>query len=130
METVIIIAIVTLMLCVFLAGAFWLCRWNRGSVHWEAEKVVQLLRSIADKDPDYESWDYFQACPIKNPQLESVRQDCLEMLDEGSPYLVSNEEPLSLALNQPGIEKIKTIIDKCSKEHNMPLQSDAAARRS
>ena len=95
-------------------GLLWVLKWDRSPVHWEVEAVVNLLQSVVDDDPDYKNWDYFQACAIKNPDLECIRGQCLEVCNPDSQYLDPNAEGHQLKLSQVGIDKFKMLIAKCS----------------
>ena len=80
-------------------------------VHWEPEEVIQLLESWIDGEPDYGSWDYFEACEISDPVLEEIRQEALDATYLDSPYIDAcgtSEE----ALNEEGKEKFKSLIEK------------------
>ncbi len=105
--TIVIAAIVICCAVIFLY------KWNQRPVYWSVEDVEKLLQSWLDGALDYNSWDYFEACKIKNPKLEEIRQECLEIYMQGSKYLVT-EEAISGKLNQAGVDKVTSLKELCS----------------
>jgi len=84
---------------------------NLQPIDWEPKDVEKLLQSllINHYDPD---WDDFENNKVKNPQLESIRQECIKIFSIGSVYLETSNNEIG-KLNSKGIKKVKELIQEC-----------------
>ena len=95
-----------------LIAFYFFNKWNMRPVEWEAEDVAKLLESWIKGDIDYKGWDYFEACEIANPTLETIRQKALEATYLNSPYIESCGQPEE-RLNEKGKKLFKELRAQC-----------------
>ena len=93
-------------------------KWNTRPVIWEISDVQKLLESVLNSTLDYRKWDHFEACKIKNPDLEKIRQESLKIYDKDSDLLASDAEPYVVKLSDLGTNVYKKLIDQCIELKN------------
>jgi hypothetical protein len=76
-------AMVALAIC--FAGAtifFWLANRATRQIHaaFGPKEVVTALQCVLDDSECHDEWDLFLSWPIDDPHLESIRQQCHEIL--------------------------------------------------
>ena len=112
---------ITLIISILFIGIiiFLFYRWNNRPVYWKVEDVERLLQSVIDDNLDYEMWDYYEACEIKNPALEQIRQESFKVYAKNSPYLDMTAKTGEIKLNDKGIEKYQDLIKRCQILRNI-----------
>ncbi|MCB1647383.1 MAG: hypothetical protein KDI36_18115 [Pseudomonadales bacterium] len=74
------------------------------------EEVLAYLKRMDDGEVDEYGWDDFVNVPIKNAELDEVREKCFEIWTEAkNGYLVSDDD---YRLNEKGEEEIKRLIKR------------------
>ena len=77
-------------------------------------------------------WDNFINVPIKNDELDKIRERCEEIWIPDSGYLSKDDE---YYLNEKGIQEIRSLINKCNDiksnytASNQALHTDGSSRR-
>ncbi len=103
--------IALVIIAIIILFAFY--KWNTRPIIWEIGDVQNLLESVLNDTLDYKEWDYFEACKIKNPDLEKIRQESLKIYDKDSNLLASDAEPCVVKLSDLGTNIYKKLIDQC-----------------
>jgi hypothetical protein len=76
------------------------------------DEVLAYLRRMESGVVDLDWWDDFFSVPIKNPELDSIRERCEEIWQPDSGYMLQNRSG-GYELNQAGFAEIANLIKKC-----------------
>ena len=75
------------------------------------EEVLDYLRRMDAGEVDDYGWDNFVNVPLKDAELDEIRERCSEIWEDAmNEYLISDED---LRLNEKGREEIKRLIEQC-----------------
>ena len=81
------------------------------------EEVLEYLRRMDAGEVDGYAWDDFVNVPIKDAELDKVRERCAEIWnDVMNGYLVSDED---FRLNARGHQEIKQLIEQCESMRHL-----------
>jgi len=87
-------------------------KWSLKPVNRSPDEICQLLESWINNEVDWSDWDYFEACVIQNPELESIRQRCMDIDHFESEYLDHTDGKFSI-LNEKGHLVVKKLLEDC-----------------
>ncbi|MDM3870831.1 hypothetical protein QSV34_05630 [Porticoccus sp. W117] len=90
-----------------------LVRLFRGGVDKSIEEVEAVLQRMLSGKIDAYWWDDFLSTPIRDRQLNAIRERCDEVWHEQSPY-ISKDIDGQYYLNSDGISEIQALLQKCS----------------
>ena len=72
-------------------------------------------------------WDDFINVPIKNPELDAIRERCDEIWREDSQFLEKSKTDDEYHLNEIGMNEIRKLIQRCELiASNKQLHEDRA----
>lgn len=74
------------------------------------EDVLEYLKRMQSGEIDEYWWDDFLNVPIKNEELESIRERCDVIWDFKSEFLSQKDK---YYLNKSGIAEITKLIERC-----------------
>ena len=104
---------VSLLLLPLLAPFALLARLFRGGVDTSIEEVEAVLRRMESGKIDAYWWDDFLSTPIRDRQLNAIRERCDEVWHEQSAF-ISQDIDGQYYLNSEGIKEIQALLQKCS----------------
>lgn len=77
------------------------------------EEVLSFLERMEALEVDNGGWDYFINVPIKNEQLDVIREQCRNIW-ENDIYLEQNSDG-DYVLSSEGLLKIRELKEQCAK---------------
>lgn len=86
---------------------------NKANV--QKDEVLGFLRRMEAGEIDDYWWDDFLNVPIKNAELDELRERCDELWQPGSGYLDKSPENGEYYLNERGLVEIRSLIDRCER---------------
>jgi hypothetical protein len=80
------------------------------------DEVLQLLVDVMETNVTVERWEMFLSLPISHdPELESVRCQCLELVGADKGHLLMTEGLDGALLNKERMEKLRVIASSLNK---------------
>ncbi len=86
---------------------------NKANV--EKDEVLDVLKRMESREIDEYWWDDFLNVPIKNPELDELRERCDEVWQPDSTYLDKSPEKGEYYLNERGLAEIRSLIHRCER---------------
>ncbi|UTW44588.1 hypothetical protein KFE80_09290 [bacterium SCSIO 12696] len=89
-----------------------LARLFRGGADTTVEEVEKVLLRMVSGKIDAYWWEDFLSTPLRDRQLNTIRERCDEVWHEGSGY-ISEDIDGQLYLNSDGVAEIESLLQKC-----------------
>ena len=92
------------------------------------DEVLEYLKRMEAGEIDEYWWDDFINVPIKNDELDKIRERCEKIWIPDSGFLSKESEDDEYHLNEKGIREIQSLINKCIHIKNTETASNQSLK--